>query len=428
MATGPHTPSSPPPGTDPCPRPFTAPDVADLAERFFPLEILGLLGRGGMGAVYKARQPDLDRLVALKILPPEAGSDPAFTERFTREARALARLNHPNIVTVYDFGRKDGLYYFLMEYVDGQDLRSLLRSAKLPPEEALKVTSQVCDGLQFAHDEGIVHRDVKPENLLLDKRGRVKIADFGLAKLLRGQRDEYTLTGPWQVMGTPHYMAPEQLDDPLGIDHRADLYALGVVLCEMLTGRLPRGRFALPSQTAPMDARIDAVVARALESEPAKRYQHAAELKADLEALRRGAPPEAATREPAPDGADTDAVRRQVKGPAVALAATGVLNWLGMIAIVAALALTSRLHAAILPVALSLAAASALLLFCSFRLMALQSYGLAWACAVLAMLVGPGYLVGWPAGIWTMVVLARPDVRAAFRRKRERLGRTSRRL
>ena len=138
-----------------------------------------------MGAVYQARQLKLDRLVAIKILPPEWGRDPAFAERFAREARALARLNHPQIVGVHDFGEAGGLYYLIMEFVDGVNLRQLLRAGQLQPRQALAIVPQVCDALQYAHEEGIVHRDIKPENILLDKRGRVKIADFGLAKLMR---------------------------------------------------------------------------------------------------------------------------------------------------------------------------------------------------------------------------------------------------
>ena len=153
--------------------------------RYFPeLEILELIGRGGMGVVYKARQKRLDRLVALKILPPNVSRDPAFSERFTREAKALARLTHPNIVTVHDFGQADGLFYFVMEFVDGMNLRQLLDTAKMAPKEALAIVPQICDALQFAHDKGIVHRDIKPENILIDKSGVVKIADLGLAKLV----------------------------------------------------------------------------------------------------------------------------------------------------------------------------------------------------------------------------------------------------
>jgi tRNA A-37 threonylcarbamoyl transferase component Bud32 len=263
--------------------PVPAPE--ELARRFPQLEILDLLGQGGMGAVYKARQPGLDRLVALKILPPEAGRDPAFAERFTREARALARLSHPNIVTVYDFGQADGLYFLVMEYVDGLNLRQLSRQGELKPREALKIVPPICDALQFAHDEGVVHRDIKPENILVDKKGRVKIADFGLAKLLGRAPADYQLTGPQQVMGTPYYMAPEQMEHPLEVDHRADIYSLGVVLYELLTGELPLGRFTPPSRKADVDVRLDEVVLRTLEKEPSRRYQSISEIKTQVESI-----------------------------------------------------------------------------------------------------------------------------------------------
>src|SRR6516162_632823 len=150
-----------------------APAVEELAPLFPQLEILELIGQGGMGAVYKARQPSLDRLVAVKVLPPEAGRDPAFAERFNREARALARLSHPNIVAVHDVGKAGDFYYFVMEYVDGANLRQVLHDGHLRPEQALRIVPQICDALQFAHVEGVVHRDIKPENILLDRKGRV---------------------------------------------------------------------------------------------------------------------------------------------------------------------------------------------------------------------------------------------------------------
>ncbi len=156
--------------------------------------MLECLGRGGMGAVYKARQPKLNRLVALKILAPEKGADPKFAERFLREAQALARLSHPNIVAVHDFGEADGLYYLLMEYVDGVTLRQLLQGQKIAPEQALSIVPKICEALQFAHEQGIVHRDIKPENVLLDKQGRVKIADFGIAKLVGAEAPRLSLT------------------------------------------------------------------------------------------------------------------------------------------------------------------------------------------------------------------------------------------
>src|SRR5262249_32719661 len=270
---------------------FTAPTPQELAPLFPQLEILEMLGQGGMGAVYKARQPGLDRLVALKILPPEAVRDPAFAERFNREARALAKLNHPNIVSVYDSGKAGDLYYFVMEFIDGVNLRQLLRTGHLLPREALQIVPQICDALQFAHDEGIVHRDIKPENILLDKRGRVKIADFGIAKLLGAKPAEFTLTGPWQVMGTAHYMAPEQMAKPQEVDHRADIYSLGVVFYELLTGQLPIGRFAPPSKKVQIDVRLDQIVLRALESEPERRYQHVSDVKTEVEGIIGKLPP-----------------------------------------------------------------------------------------------------------------------------------------
>src|SRR6516162_554871 len=180
-------------------RGFVPPTPAELALHFPQLEILELLGQGGMGAVYKARQTKLDRQVALKILPPEIARDPAFAERFIREARSLARLNHPQIVTVHDFGDVDGLYYFTMEYVDGRNLRDLLQEGPLPTAQARFLALQTCDALQYAHDEGLVHRDIKPENILLDRKGRVKIADFGLAKLVGLTPAYLTLTGTHEV-------------------------------------------------------------------------------------------------------------------------------------------------------------------------------------------------------------------------------------
>jgi predicted Ser/Thr protein kinase len=270
---------------------FTAPSPEELAPLFPQLEILELLGQGGMGAVYKARQPGLDRAVALKILPPEAGLDPAFAERFGREARALARLSHPNIIAVHDIGKSGDFYYFIMEFIDGVNLRQLLRTGHIQPREALQIIPQICDALQFAHEEGIVHRDIKPENILLDKRGRVKIADFGIAKLLGGKAADYALTGPWQVMGTVHYMAPEQIDKPQEVDHRADIYSLGVVFYELLTGQLPLGRFAPPSKKVQIDVRLDQVVLRALESEPERRYQHISDVKSEVETIIGKMPP-----------------------------------------------------------------------------------------------------------------------------------------
>src|SRR3954471_13756375 len=240
------------------PRPkFEPPPIEQIRGLFPHLEIIALLGAGGMGAVYKARQPALDRFVALKILPIANTPDVNFTERFNREARALARLSHPNIVALYEFGIAGGLHHFVMEYVDGTNLRQLEQVGRLSPREALQIIPQICDALQYAHDQGVVHRDIKPENVLIDRKGRVKIADFGLAKIAGYDGGTTRLTVEGQVMGTPHYMAPEQLQHPLAVDHRADIYSLGVVFYEMLTGDLPLGKFAEPSRKVELDIRLD---------------------------------------------------------------------------------------------------------------------------------------------------------------------------
>ncbi len=259
--------------------------IEQIQTLFAELEILEVIGRGGMGVVYKARQKHLDRFVALKLLRSKFSSDPTFAERFTREARALAKLAHPNIIGVHDFGQVADRPYLLMEYVDGVTLREMIESKTLTPEKALAMVPAICDALQFAHEAGIVHRDIKPENILIDRRGRVRIADFGLARLILRSPQDWTLTGTRQVVGTPHYMAPEQLKSSPTIDHRADIYSLGVVLYEMLTGNLPLGRFELPSHRLKVDVRLDDVVLRTLQQEPERRYQHASEIQTEIESL-----------------------------------------------------------------------------------------------------------------------------------------------
>jgi tRNA A-37 threonylcarbamoyl transferase component Bud32 len=296
------------------------PTPADLARHFPELEILELIGRGGMGAVYKARQKQLDRLVALKVLPASVKRDPAFAERFAREAKALARLTHPNIVAVYDSGQTDGLFYFLMEFVDGVNLRQLLNTGKIAPKEALAIVPQICDALQYAHDKGIVHRDIKPENILLAKDGTVKIADFGLAKLVGLEAKDLRITGSGDVMGTPHYMAPEQVEHPQDVDHRADIYSLGVVFYQMLTGELPIGRFAPPSRKVQIDVRLDEVVLRALEKEPELRYQHASDVKTQVETILTS---------PGSASAPASAVKRQTQKSSLVTERDGetVVDW-----------------------------------------------------------------------------------------------------
>lgn len=271
------------------PQPPLVPE--QLAPHFPQLEILECLGRGGMGVVYKARQKSLNRIVALKLLAPERVGDAKFAERFTREAQALAALNHPNIVTIHDFGQAGGFYFLLMEFVDGVNLRQLLRARKFTPEEALVIVPPLCEALQFAHERGIVHRDIKPENLLLDKSGRVKIADFGIAKIMGTRSGDAvgTAGGPasatQSALGTPGYSAPEQQTNPQHVDSRADIYSLGVVFYEMLTGELPARRIEPPSKKVHIDVRLDAVVLRALEKTPELRWQTAGELRTEVETL-----------------------------------------------------------------------------------------------------------------------------------------------
>jgi serine/threonine protein kinase len=383
---------------------FVPPTVAELAPLFPQLEILECVGRGGMGAVYKARQKQLDRMVALKILPPGIGGDPAFAERFAREARALAKLNHPGIVTLYEFGVAEGilpvvepgfqsdgrnvagdegvndseaasgsgapagtmpattsLYYFLMEYVDGVTLRQLLNSGRVSAREALAIVPQICDALQYAHDQGIVHRDIKPENILLDRRGRVKVADFGLAKIVgnmaqtspsagsgsvpaassintgpggsvnpqAGTPAPQDLTDAGKIMGTPQYMSPEQIQAPGGVDHRADIYALGVVFYQMLTGELPGEKIEPPSKKVQIDVRLDEVVLRALEKNPERRYQQASVLKTQVETITSMPVP------PVPPGAAFSTGSQSSVGVILAAAGlilAGLLTLAGMLA------------------------------------------------------------------------------------------------
>jgi tRNA A-37 threonylcarbamoyl transferase component Bud32 len=300
------------------------PSIARIAVAFPQLEIIELIGRGGMGFVFKARQPHLDRFVALKLLPDKLAKDAQFAERFNREGRVLARLNHPNIVSIFDFGEAGGFYYLLMEFVDGVNLRQAMRAGRFSPAEALGIVPKICEALQFAHDEGILHRDIKPENILLDSKGRVKIADFGIAKLVGEDHPDVSLTATGAALGTMHYMAPEQIEKPATVDHRADIYSLGVVFYELLTGELPLGRFGPPSEKTPVDSRVDDVVMRTLEREREKRFQSAGEMGTTVEHLTevgagsfKGAPPKASGAKPQRGPGGTMAINPSAVIPAV---------------------------------------------------------------------------------------------------------------
>ncbi|MDP1586794.1 MAG: serine/threonine-protein kinase, partial [Prosthecobacter sp.] len=221
------------------PQAWQPPTPEELAALLPQYEIESLLGRGGMGAVYRGKQAALDRAVAIKLLPAELAADAEFMSRFQREARTLARLQHPGIVAVHDFGQtSQGHLYFVMEFVNGTDLARLIHGPGINPVQALEVITQICDALQYAHSQGVIHRDIKPANVLINTEGRAKLADFGLARPT--SEETASLTRSNVVMGTPDYMAPEQMAGNAGhADHRADLYALGVMLYEMLTGQTP---------------------------------------------------------------------------------------------------------------------------------------------------------------------------------------------
>jgi len=259
------------------------PTPEELGELLPQYRIERLIGRGGMGVVYKGIQPELERPVAIKLLAAEVAADEKFVTRFKREARLLAKLQHSRIITVHDFGQtSDGRLYLVMEYIGGGDLRSLLRGPGLLPDQALLAISQICDALCAAHREGVVHHDIKPENILITQDGYIKLVDFGLARPLRA--NAHALTSAGIVLGTPAYMAPEQCEG--SADHRSDIYALGVMLYEMLTGKRPRGVFDPPSKRAKIDPRLDEVVMKALQQEPDRRYQDASDLKRDVDSIR----------------------------------------------------------------------------------------------------------------------------------------------
>jgi len=256
--------------------------------------ILGELGRGAMGVVYKAQDPNLDRVVALKtiILEKDTEGREEYQKRFFLEAKAAGKLSHPNIVTTYDFGEEDGIAYLAMELLEGTDLRKRAAEGALPAADAVDIARQVAEGLAFAHERGIVHRDIKPGNIMLLPRGQAKIMDFGLARMRLA--DHKTSTG--MVLGTPRYMSPEQISgEP--VDPRSDLFSLGIVLYEMLSGtRLFAGsemaqvmhsithdEHLPPTQGDPtLPSMLDFVVARALKKDPAVRYQAADDFAADL--------------------------------------------------------------------------------------------------------------------------------------------------
>jgi hypothetical protein len=264
------------------------PSPEELQRSFTQYRIDALAGRGGMGAIYKGWQKSLSRAVAIKILPPDVQDmDPQFAERFKHEAKAMAQLSHPAICPVFDAGETpDGLLYFVMEFVEGGDLgQKIATQRRLAPAEAVAIASTVCDALQFAHESGIVHRDIKPSNILLNSRGQWKVADFGLAKVVT--QAGLTLTD--MSLGSAGFVSPEALTAAASVDHRTDIYAVGAMLYQMLTGSIPHGTFEMPSQVVPgLDPRFDEVVTKAMRSDRERRYSSALEMRRDLERIATG--------------------------------------------------------------------------------------------------------------------------------------------
>jgi tRNA A-37 threonylcarbamoyl transferase component Bud32 len=298
------------------------------------------IGRGGMGIVYQGIQESLGRRVAIKVLYPKYADDKQFVARFNREAKSLANLNHPNIVSILDRGVEGGIFYFVMEFINGISLRHLMAEGDISSKQALGIVPKICQALEYAHSQGVIHRDIKPENILIDKQGQVKIADFGLSRIIRGDREETRITRSNLVMGTVDYMAPEQRLDSKSVDHRADIYSLGVVLYELLTGELPLGRFDPPSKkNLEVDIRIDDVVLKVLDKDPDLRYQRASEVGDDISRITDGGSPAGRPGARSPDGEKSLLEKLEDKWESWVLAATVVLfflnpatNWLLFVA------------------------------------------------------------------------------------------------
>ncbi|MCG8607880.1 protein kinase, partial [bacterium] len=265
-------------------------------------KVLEKLGAGGMGEVYLAEDAELDRKVALKFLPTQYTSDPDAVERFKREAKAAASLNHPNIITVYEVGEHEGQTFIAMEHVKGESLRERMKK-ELQSTEAVELILQVCDGLSKAHHADIIHRDIKPENIMIDEDGRVRVLDFGLAKL----RNVSKLTQTATTLGTLNYMSPEQLQG-MDVDASTDTWSVGVVLYEMLTGKLPfSGDYEAsliysilhdePASIPTDDGlqRLDNLISKVLAKNPEERYSNISDLQADLHKIQKGVLPEAST-------------------------------------------------------------------------------------------------------------------------------------
>jgi serine/threonine protein kinase len=251
--------------------PFVAPTLEALAALLPAYEFQAFIAQGGMGAVYKARQRSLDREVAIKVLPRELGEDPDFRKSFETEARAMARLNHPNLISVYDSGDVDGMLYIVMELVNGKSLYYSAYNLAVDPPQAVDIVKGICEGLDHAHENGVIHRDIKPANILLTPKREPKIGDFGLARPAGAE-------GPGLIMGTPGYTAPEILEHPEHADKRSDIYAVGVILYELLTGKKQEPNCPPPSSVAGCERALDTIWQNATHPNPAFRYPDAGKM------------------------------------------------------------------------------------------------------------------------------------------------------
>ena len=266
---------------------YQPPSIEEVQALLPHLEILAYIGHGGMGTFYKARHPRLDRLVAIKIFLVDPSSDTSFIEGFKREARAMAGLTHRSIIGIYDFGETDSSLYLIMEYVQGEILERLIESRGFGLQDVITILTQVCDALDHAHKQGVIHRDLRMGNTMLNIAGQLKVGDFGLARLIGEELFRRNLTEENKAMGTMDYVAPEQYTPGMAFDLRADIFSLGLMLYKLTTRTLPRGAFVPPSHFVPdLDPRVDEIVIRCMQRNPDNRYQTIAEVRTQLDRLR----------------------------------------------------------------------------------------------------------------------------------------------